>query len=151
MLFFSLNKLQENWFELWEQLKFEQLRRAWPMMGTFSFLQGQWAKSREKNSENHRSDVIHKITSCTLPILHSFSPTPFQSYTLPILPSSYHTLFLSHTLTMLDSSNCTLFQFYTYPILQSSNLTFFQSETLILLHPSNSTLFESYTYNTLSN
>ena len=60
-------------------------------------------ESKCKNSENYRSDVIHKIThshptpfqSYTLPILHSSNPTPFQYYTLPILHSSYLTLFQS--------------------------------------------------------
>ena len=41
-----------------------------------------------KNSENYRSDVIHKIT-------HS-NPTPFQTYTLPILHSSKLTFFQIH-------------------------------------------------------
>ena len=47
-----------------------------------------------KNSENYRSDVIHKIT-------HS-NPTPFQSYTLtlPILHSSNTTHFHSHSFTL---------------------------------------------------
>ena len=65
-----------------------------------------------KNSENYRSDVIHKIT-------HS-KPTPFQFYTLSIL----HSLFKSYT-----------FQSYTRPILHS-----FQSYTLPILHSPNLTL-----------
>ena len=82
-----------------------------------------------KNSENYRSDVIHKIT-----LQHSFNPTPFQSYILLILHSSNPTLFQSYTL-----------QSYTLPILHSPNLTFFQSYTLPTLHSSIPTLFQSYT------
>ena len=104
-----------------------------------------------KNSENYRSDVIHKIThsnptpffQCyTLPILHSSNPTLFQSYTytLQILNP-----FQSHTLQISHSSNLTLFQSYTLPILHPSNFTPFQSHTHQISHSSNLTLFQSNT------
>ena len=82
----------------------------------------------KENSENYRSDVIHKIT-------HS-NPTLFQSYTLPTLLSSNPTLFQSYTLPILHPSN----RSYTLPIFHSSNLTLFQSYTLPILHSYNPTI-----------
>ena len=55
-----------------------------------------------KNSENYKSDVIHKI-------IHS-NPTPFQFYTLSILHSSNPTLSHSYTLPILHPSNPPPFQ-----------------------------------------